>query len=112
MIEYYEETESSKVKNIINKATSMAVTEPVIAAKKITLVSSLILCLNTAQHSTHTHNTLFSFNTAIPVRSLGPYMYVHYCTCIVHILVWAYLFRLTSFFDYLSFMWIVFKTSI
>ena len=21
-----------------------------------------------------------SFNTAIPVRSLGPYMYVHYCT--------------------------------
>ena len=53
-----------------------------------------------------------SFNTAIPVRSLGPYMYVHYCTCIVHILVWAYLFRLTSFFDYLSFMWIVFKTSI
>ena len=38
-----------------------------------------------------------SFNTAIPVRSLGPYMYVHYCTCIVHILVWAYLFRLTSF---------------
>ena len=53
-----------------------------------------------------------SFNTAIPVRSLGPYMYVHYCTCIVHILVWAYLFRLTSFFDHLSFMWIVFKTSI
>ena len=50
-----------------------------------------------------------SFNTAIPVRSLGPYMYVHYCTCIVHILVWAYLFRLTSFFDYLSFMWIVLK---
>ena len=36
-----------------------------------------------------------SFNTAIPVRSLGPYMYVHYCTCIVHILVWTYLFRLT-----------------
>ena len=31
-----------------------------------------------------------SFNTAIPVRSLGPYMYVHYCTCIVHVLVWAY----------------------
>ena len=29
-----------------------------------------------------------SFNTAIPVRSLGPYMYVHYCTCIVHMLVW------------------------
>ena len=28
-----------------------------------------------------------SFNTEIPVRSLGPYMYVHYCTCIVHILV-------------------------
>ena len=28
-----------------------------------------------------------SFNTAIPVRSLGPYMYVHYCTYIVHILV-------------------------
>ena len=28
-----------------------------------------------------------SFNTAIPVRSLGPYMHVHYCTCIVHILV-------------------------
>ena len=28
-----------------------------------------------------------SFNTAIPVRSLGPYMYVHYCTCIIHILV-------------------------
>ena len=28
-----------------------------------------------------------SFNTAIPVRSLGPYIYVHYCTCIVHILV-------------------------
>ena len=52
-----------------------------------------------------------SFNTAIPVRSLGPYMYVHYCTCIVHIVVWAYLFHLTSFFDYLSFMWIVFKTS-
>ena len=37
------------------------------------------------------------FNTAIPVRSLGPYMYVHYCTCIVHILVWTYLFLLTSF---------------
>ena len=53
-----------------------------------------------------------SFNTAIPVRSLGPYMYVYYCTCIVHILVWAYLFCLTSFFDYLSFMWIVFKTCI
>ena len=53
-----------------------------------------------------------SFNTAIPVRSLGPYMYVHYCTCIVHILVWTYLFHLTSFFDYLSFMWIVFKTPI
>ena len=53
-----------------------------------------------------------SFNTAIPVRSLGPYTYVHYCTCIVHILVWPYLFHLTSFFDYLSFMWIVFKTSI
>ena len=33
-----------------------------------------------------------SFNTAIPVRSLGPYMYVHYCTCIVHILVWTYHF--------------------
>ena len=28
-----------------------------------------------------------SFNTAILVRSLGPYMYVNYCTCIVHILV-------------------------
>ena len=28
-----------------------------------------------------------SFNTAIPVTSLGPYMYVHYCTYIVHILV-------------------------
>ena len=40
---------------------------------------------------------------AIPVRSLGPYMYVHYCTCIVHILVWTYLFLLTSFFDCLSF---------
>ena len=44
-----------------------------------------------------------SFNTAIPVRSLGPYIYVHYCTCIVHILVWTYLFLLTSFFDFLSF---------
>ena len=44
-----------------------------------------------------------SFNTAIPVRSLGPYMYVHYCTYIVHILVWTYLFLLTSFFDCLSF---------
>ena len=44
-----------------------------------------------------------SFNTAIPVRSLGPYMYVHYCTCIVHILVWTYLFLLTSFFDCLYF---------
>ena len=44
-----------------------------------------------------------SFNTAIPVRSLGPYMYVHYCTCIVHILVSTYLFLLTSFFDCLSF---------
>ena len=30
-------------------------------------------------------------------------MYVHYCTCIVHILVWTYLFLLTSFFDCLSF---------
>ena len=49
-----------------------------------------------------------SFNTAIPVRSLGPYMYVHYCTYIVHILVKTYLFLLTSFFDYLSFVWIVF----
>ena len=57
-------------------------------------------------------STIKDFNTAIPVRSLGPYMYVHYCTCILHILVWTYLFRLTSFFDYLSFMWIVFKTSI
>ena len=28
-----------------------------------------------------------SFNTAIPVRSLGPYMCVHYCTYIVYILV-------------------------
>ena len=28
-----------------------------------------------------------SFNTAIPVRNLGPYMRVHYCTDIVHILV-------------------------
>ena len=44
-----------------------------------------------------------SFNTAIPVRSLGPYMYVHYYTCIVHILVWTYLFLLASFFDCLSF---------
>ena len=44
-----------------------------------------------------------SFNIAIPIRSLGPYMYVHYFTCIVHILVWTYLFLLTSFFDYLSF---------
>ena len=44
-----------------------------------------------------------SFNTAIPVRSLGPYMYVHYCTYIVHILVSPYLFLLTSFFDCLSF---------
>ena len=44
-----------------------------------------------------------SFNTAIPVRSLGPYMYVHYCTYIVHILVSTYLFLLTSFFDCLSF---------
>ena len=44
-----------------------------------------------------------SFNTAIPVRSLGPYMYVHYCTCIVHVLVSTYLFLLTSFFDCLSF---------
>ena len=44
-----------------------------------------------------------SFNAAIPVRSLGPYMYVHYCTCIVHILVSTYLFLLTSFFDCLSF---------
>ena len=44
-----------------------------------------------------------SFNTAIPVRSLGPYMYVHYCTCIVHILVSTSLFLLTSFFDCLSF---------
>ena len=44
-----------------------------------------------------------SFNTAIPVRSLGPYMYVHYCTCIVHILVSTYVFLLTSFFDCLSF---------
>ena len=44
-----------------------------------------------------------SFNTAIPVRSLRPYMYVHYCTCVVHILVWTYLFPLTSFFDCSSF---------
>ena len=28
-----------------------------------------------------------SFNTAIPVRSLGPYICLHYCTYIVHILV-------------------------
>ena len=49
-----------------------------------------------------------SFDTAIPVRSLGPYMRVHYCTYIVHILVQTYLFLLTSFFDYLSFVWIVF----
>ena len=34
-----------------------------------------------------------SFNTAIPVRSLGPYMRVHYCTDIVHIL-----YGLISFF--------------
>ena len=44
-----------------------------------------------------------SFKTAIPVRSLGPYIYVHYCTCIVHILVSTYLFLLTAFFDSLSF---------
>ena len=44
-----------------------------------------------------------SFNTVIPVRSLGPYMYVDYCTCTVHILVSTYLFLLTSFFDCLSF---------
>ena len=44
-----------------------------------------------------------SFNTAIPVRSLGPYMYVHYFTCIIHILVSIYLFLLTSFFDCLNF---------
>ena len=44
-----------------------------------------------------------SFNTAIPVRSLGPYMNVHYCTCIVHVLVSTYLFLLTSFFHCLSF---------
>ena len=50
-----------------------------------------------------------SFNTAIPVRSLGPYMYVHYCTCIVHILVWTYLFLLTSFFDCLSFCGLLLK---
>ena len=49
-----------------------------------------------------------SFNTAIPVRSLGPYMRVHYSTYIAHILVYTYLFLLTSFFDYLSFVWIVF----
>ena len=49
-----------------------------------------------------------SFNTVIPVRSLGPYMRVHYCTYIAHILVKTYLFLLTSFFDYLSFVWIVF----
>ena len=29
----------------------------------------------------------YNKNTAIPVRSLGPYMRVHYCTYIVHILV-------------------------
>ena len=50
-----------------------------------------------------------SFNTAIPVRSLGPYMYVHYCTCIVHILVSTYHFLLTSFFDCLSFCGLLFK---
>ena len=44
-----------------------------------------------------------SFSTAVPVGGLGPYMYVHYCTCIVHILVWTYLFLLTSFFHCLSF---------
>ena len=44
-----------------------------------------------------------SFNTEIPVRSLGPYMCVHYCTFIVHILVSTYLFLLASFFDCLSF---------
>ena len=44
-----------------------------------------------------------SFSTATPFRSLGPYMYVHYCTCTVHILVSTYLFLLTSFFDCLSF---------
>ena len=50
-----------------------------------------------------------SFNTAIPVRSLGPYMCVHYCTCIVHILVWTYLFHSTSFFDCLSFFGLFLK---
>ena len=30
-----------------------------------------------------------SFSTAVPVGGLGPCMYVHYCTCIVHILVWT-----------------------
>ena len=48
-------------------------------------------------------HTQKSFSTAIPVRSLGPYMYVHYCTYIVHILVSTYLFLLTSFYDCLSF---------
>ena len=88
----------------------------------VSLAHSFALSLSFVRDSSY-HDTCYkgcgllcahkkSFSTAIPVRSLGPYMYVHYCTCIVHILVWAYLFRLTSFFDYLSFMWIVFKTSI
>ena len=49
-----------------------------------------------------------SFNTAIPVRSLGPYMRVHYCTFFVHILATRdFLFLLTSWCDYVSFVWIV-----
>ena len=64
------------------------------------------------QYIVHDIYLLFSIHTilrnvtqshTIPVRSLGPYMYVHYCTCIVHILVSTYLFLLTSFFDCLSF---------
>ena len=50
-----------------------------------------------------------SFNTAIPVRSLGPYMRVHYCTYIdtYSSIDLSLSFNFTIL-DYLSFVWIVF----
>ena len=51
-----------------------------------------------------------SFNTAIPVRSLGHYMCVHYTLLYTHCTYSS--IDLSLSFDYLSFVWIVFKTSI
>ena len=48
---------------------------------------SLSFSKHTPSLSLHTLSIFLTLYLSLPVRSLGPYMYVHYCTCIVHILV-------------------------